>query len=310
MSPPGLVVTDLDGTLLDSASRLSEVNRRTLEALGSNGVVRAVATGRSLYSARLVMHEDFPVDYLAFSSGAGVVSWNDGRLLRSLAMASALVDRLVARLRCLALDFMVQHAAPDSHCFHFVRSSRRNTDFERRIERYDRYAQPWHHGVTGKIGVSQLVVIEPPGSASHLDLIAREFRDVHVVRTTSPLDHVSTWIELFPSGVSKAHASDWLRERHGIDPARTVAVGNDYNDLDMLDWAEHARVVSNAPSSMRARYEVVRANDDDGFTQAVCGLLDDGRGTVGGSPRAVTTAGPCTGIRRSGRESRSTRLTR
>ena len=273
MSPPCLVVTDLDGTLLDSTSRLSDANRRTLDALGRSGVVRAVATGRSLYSARLVMQEDFPVDYLAFSSGAGVVSWNDGRLLRALAMAPALVNRLVARLRGLNLDFMVQHAAPDSHRFRFVRSSRRNVDFERRVQRYRRFAAPWRDGAAVEAGFSQLVVIEPPGTASHLELLVREFEDVHVVRTTSPLDHESTWIELFPAGVSKAHASDWLRARHAIDRARTVAVGNDYNDLDMLEWAEHAHVVSNAPSSMRARFQVVRANDDDGFTEAVQACL-------------------------------------
>ena len=37
MTPPHLVVTDLDGTLLDSASRLGGANRRALEALGHNG---------------------------------------------------------------------------------------------------------------------------------------------------------------------------------------------------------------------------------------------------------------------------------
>ena len=276
MTSPHLVVTDLDGTLLDSASRLSDANRRALETLGRNGAVRAVATGRSLYSARLVMHEDFPVDYLAFSSGAGVVSWEDGRLLRSLAMEPAIVSRLVARLRSLALDFMVHHAAPETHCFRFFRSSVHNADFERRIERYDRYSQRWRDDVSTEIEVSQLLVVEPPGTASHLDLLAREFEEVHVVRTTSPLDHASTWIELFPAGVSKAHASDWLRERHAIEPARTIAVGNDYNDLDMLEWADRACVVSNAPPSMRARFDVVRANHDDGFTDAVRALLGDG----------------------------------
>ena len=276
VSPSRLVVTDLDGTLLDSASRLSDVNRRTLETLARNGTVRAVATGRSLYSARLVMHRDFPVDYLAFSSGAGIVSWPDGRLLRSPAMDSALVARLVARLRGLGLDFMVQRAAPDSHRFHFVRSSRRNADFEHRVERYRRYARPLHDGTAAEFGVSQFVVVEPPGTDTHLELLTREFEDVHVVRTTSPLDHASTWIELFPEGVSKAHASDWIRERHAIQPGRTVAVGNDYNDLDMLEWAAHAFVVSNAPSSMRERFAVVRANDDDGFTEAVRGLPDGG----------------------------------
>ena len=270
-----LVVTDLDGTLLDSASRLGATNRRTLEALGRAGVVRAVATGRSLYSARNVMSVDFPVDYLAFSSGAGLIAWADGQLVRSCTMEPDLVSRLVARLLALALDFMVHHAVPDTHCFHFHRASSRNPDFEHRIARYAPYSRSWQDGFSAEIGVSQLLVVEPPGAVSCLDLLIREFEDVHVVRTTSPLDHASTWIELFPVGASKSHASEWVRDRHGIDPARTVAVGNDYNDIDMLEWASRAHVVSNAPASMRERFAVVRGNDEDGFTEAVRGLLDD-----------------------------------
>ena len=276
-APPHLVVTDLDGTLLDSAARLGRAHRCALEDLGRGGTVRAVATGRSLYSARTVMTADFPIDYLVFSSGAGVVSWPDGRLLRSRTMARDVVSALVARLRTLALDFMVHHAVPDTHCFHFFRSSGGgNTDFERRIERYACFSQPLCDGVPGEVEVSQLLVIEPPGTGSHLDLLAREFGDVHVVRTTSPLDHASTWVELFPIGVSKAHATDWIRKRHGIDRACTIAVGNDYNDLDMLEWADRACVVSNAPPSMRARFEVVRSNDEDGFAEAVRPLLRGG----------------------------------
>ena len=271
-----LVVTDLDGTLLDSASRLSDTNRRALESLGRDGVVRAVATGRSLYSARKVMSDDFPVDYLVFSSGVGIVSWEDGVHLTSHSMEPGMVSRLVARLRDLALDFMVHHAAPDTHRFHFFRASDCNVDFENRIRRYARHARRWSDGFPTDVNVSQLVVVEPPGAASHLDLLACEFEGLHVVRTTSPLDHASTWIEVFPCGVSKGHASDWIREQHAIDPAHTVAVGNDYNDLDMLDWAARACVVSNAPASMRARYDVVGANDEDGFTDAVRSLLRDG----------------------------------
>ena len=279
MTPPHLVVTDLDGTLLDSASRLGGANRRALEALGRNGTVRAVATGRSLYSARTVMPADFPVDYLVFSSGAGIVSWADGRLLRSRTMAPAVVSGIVARLRTLSLDFMVHHAVPDTHCFHFFRSSDGgNADFERRIERYARFSRLLcdGDGLPGEVEVSQLLVVEPPGTDSHLDLLGRELEGVNVVRTTSPLDHASTWIELFPIGVSKSHAADWLRERHAIEPVHTVAVGNDYNDLDMLEWAGRAYVVSNAPPSMRARFEVVRSNDEGGFTDAVRPLLREG----------------------------------
>jgi hydroxymethylpyrimidine pyrophosphatase-like HAD family hydrolase len=48
-----------------------------------------------------------------------------------------------------------------------------------------------------------------------------------------------------------------------------MAVGNDYNDLELLDWAEHAFVVGNAPAELRARYATVASNDDAGFSEAV-----------------------------------------
>ena len=272
-APSHLVVTDLDGTLLDSAARLGRAHRCALEDLGRGGAVRVVATGRSRHSARTVMPADFPIDYLAFSSGVGVMSWADGRLLRSRAMDPATASDLVARLRALSLDFMVHHAVPHTHRFHFFRASHGNTDFERRIERYARFSQPLCDDLPGEVEVSQLLVVEPPGTVSHRDLLAREFEDVHVVRTTSPLDHASTWIELFPDGASKSHAADWIRTRHRIDRAHTIAVGNDYNDLDMLEWAGRAYVVSNAPAPMRARFEVVRSNDEGGFTDAVRPLL-------------------------------------
>ena len=181
------------------------------------------------------MNDDFPVDYLVFSSGVGIVSWMDGLHLTSHTMQPAVVSRLVARLRDLALDFMVHHAAPDTHRFHFHRASDCNADFENRIRRYAEHARCLSDGFPADVKVSQLVVVEPPGAASHLDLLTRELDGVHVVRTTSPLDHASTWIEVFPRGVSKGRASDWIRVQHGIDPAHTVAIGNDYNDLDMLE---------------------------------------------------------------------------
>jgi hydroxymethylpyrimidine pyrophosphatase-like HAD family hydrolase len=75
-----MVVTDLDGTLLNSSASLSAANRDTLCRLGEQGVLRVVATGRNLYSARLAMTPDMPVDYLVFASGAGTLAWPDGEL--------------------------------------------------------------------------------------------------------------------------------------------------------------------------------------------------------------------------------------
>ncbi|MBS1214101.1 MAG: periplasmic soluble lytic transglycosylase fused to ABC-type amino acid-binding protein domain, partial [Proteobacteria bacterium] len=68
--------------------------------------------------------------------------------------------------------------------------------------------------------------------------------------------------------VSKSHTTGWLADRLGIPQTRTVSVGNDYNDLDLLDWSAARFVTANAPSDLRDRYPVVASHDEGGVSQA------------------------------------------
>ena len=274
-----MVITDLDGTLLDAQARLGSANRRALERLGETGSLRVVATGRSLYSAELVLDAQFPIDYLVFSSGAGILEWRGRELLAAHEMrcehAQAALDLLLGK----GLAFMVHLGVPDNHHFYYHRPpgqvAGENPDFERRCRRYADFAQPLGGRVVDGLRVSQFLAIEAPESESLYDALVTELDHLNVVLTTSPLDHRSRWIEIFPATASKSQAAEWLRARQGVAHHDVVAVGNDYNDRDLLEWAGHSYVVANAAASLKARYAVVASNDDQGFAAAVAarGLL-------------------------------------
>jgi hydroxymethylpyrimidine pyrophosphatase-like HAD family hydrolase len=264
----GIVVTDLDGTLLDSRRRIGAADRRTLEELGERGIVRVIATGRSLYSALLALPPDAPIDYLCHSSGAGVLRWADRQSLRAVNMPADDAAELAAALIELELDFMLQFAIPDNHHFYAHRAGRANADFERRAVRYEAFGRVLTLPFAEPRDMSQALVIEPPPGPGRYAELALALPKFQVIRTTSPLDGVSTWIEIFPRGVNKAAAATWLwRSTQGV--LGRLAVGNDYNDLDLLDWADLACVVGNAPPELRARYLSVATNDDAGFSEAV-----------------------------------------
>jgi len=270
----GLVVTDLDGTLLDSERQLGARDRETLLELGARGIVRVVATGRSLFSAQKVVGEDFPIDFLVFSSGAGIVRWPTRQLLEVQHMSAASALSLARRLQERGLDFMLHRAIPDNHQFFTHRTERPNPDFDRRARLYAAYAQPLHLPLRLELPMCQALVIEPPpGPGCYPELVA-ELADFSVIRATSPLDGASTWIEVFPAGVSKAAAARWLRSSLGREHAPSLAVGNDYNDLALLDWADLACVVSNAPAELLSRYRTVACNDEGGFSDAVRAALE------------------------------------
>ena len=70
----GLFITDFDGTLLRSDGTLAQCDLDALGSLRMRGIKTAVATGRSLYSFIDSPGADLPVDYIIFTTGAGVVT--------------------------------------------------------------------------------------------------------------------------------------------------------------------------------------------------------------------------------------------
>jgi hydroxymethylpyrimidine pyrophosphatase-like HAD family hydrolase len=270
-SPPsGLFVTDLDGTLLRSDRTFSGSDLASLHRLGGRRVVRVVATGRSMFSFNRVEAQGLPIDYVIFSTGAGVAEHPGGRILRRVSLESEEVCRAGAVLRALRLDFMIQRPIPDTHVFGYAALSTSNPDFENRIALYRQFAFPLD-GDIGRFGPATQVVAIVPRDHAHdaLAAVRQRLEGLTVIRTTSPLDGHSTWIEIFPAGVSKGRTAEWLASRLGIPRGQSLSVGNDYNDLDLLEWAGACFVTANAPADLQQRFPAVASNNHAGVSEAI-----------------------------------------
>jgi len=109
---------------------------------------------------------------------------------------------------------------------------------------------------------SQFVIILREGQEFPAEL-HESLRGLHVVRTTSPLDHKTEWIELFPKNVSKASAIEYICGLHEIDVNDVFVLGNDFNDLDMLELTSNAYVLESAPKELRESFRVLQASTDN-----------------------------------------------
>jgi hydroxymethylpyrimidine pyrophosphatase-like HAD family hydrolase len=77
-------------------------------------------------------------------------------------------------------------------------------------------------------------------------------------------------MEVFPNDVSKAYGISWLCSNVvNCDISDVISIGNDFNDLDMLELTPNAYVVSNAPNELKQRFKVVLSNEESGFSSAV-----------------------------------------
>ena len=264
-----LVATDLDGTLLNDDQKVSQENAKALKLLKDRNIVRVVATGRSYYSFKKVIPPDFPIDYLAFSTGAGIMSWPDKKLIYSRYLEAEKVEAIARLLIMKKVDFMVHHAIPDNHYFDYCRFSGDNPDFDRRCRNYVAFGTAKNENSISYKNATQILAVFPPQNHNLFDTLAQSMQGTKVVKTTSPLDKESLWMEIFPPDVSKGKAIEWVCSQESININQTLGIGNDYNDLDLLRATRYSYVVENAPFDLRREFTGTLSNNEHGFANVL-----------------------------------------
>lgn len=123
------IIIDLDGTTLPrNWHQISEENRVALEEAGQQGVVRILATGRSVFSLNNTLPEGLPVDYMVFSSGAGIMRWDNKEILLTRELSAEETLDIATHLWKYDINFTIQQRIPDQPSFllpKYLFSSRR-----------------------------------------------------------------------------------------------------------------------------------------------------------------------------------------
>jgi len=264
-----IIFADLDGTLLRHDKTISAEDIAALEELGKKKIFRVLATGRSPYSLSRVFDDDFPhFDYVIFSCGVGIMNWNTKEILCSHFLVSHEIESIRKVLELHTIDYMIHKPVPDNHKFHYKKINDENHDFDRRFSYYSNCGIPLTSD-GAKLEKASEVIAVISGDVAKFEIIKRSLPDLRVIRTTSPIDHTSLWIEIFPKNVSKGHAAEWLCAHLDISQQNTFSIGNDYNDIELLEWTAHSYVVENAPDEMKKNYKNTASNQSSGFSKVI-----------------------------------------
>ncbi|WP_026886300.1 Cof-type HAD-IIB family hydrolase [Clostridium beijerinckii] len=79
-----------------------------------------------------------------------------------------------------------------------------------------------------------------------------------------------TYLEIMPIKASKTSAINCLQERFNIDKSEIIAMGDNYNDIDMLEYAGVGIAMGNAPEEVKRHADdVTLTNDEDGVAKAL-----------------------------------------
>ncbi|MGN8244547.1 HAD family hydrolase [Cellulomonas soli] len=264
MSRARLVALDVDGTLMSYDGVISDGVRQAVAGLCDAGVHVVLATGRSVISAVPVAHELGLTDgWVVCSNGAvtarldpdlddgyeivKIVTFDPGPALRTIALE--LPDALYA-VEDVGFGFLVSGDFPVGE----LQGEHKRVSFEELTQ----------------TSATRVVIRSPQSTPEEFhELVER----VGLHEVTYAVGW-SAWLDLTPGGVSKASALEDVRQRLGVEPFATAAVGDGGNDREMLQWAARGVAMGHASEAVRAvADEVTGTIDDDGALEVLRSLL-------------------------------------
>jgi hypothetical protein len=267
-----LVATDLDGTFLRNDKSISKENLETLHLLGEKGIFRVIATGRNLKKTMEVIASDVPFDYVVFSSGAGVYDLKQNKLIFHQNLNAEIVQQIVDFLIANDLNFHLFKPVPENYQCWYYRGSLPCAEFENYFDFQQSLSEPLPLETPINSEACQFLVVFPNDPNRFLSLkfeIEQRFPEVKVVRTSSPLDTGYIWMEIFHPQVSKGNGVKFVCDTLQIDHQHTLGIGNDYNDLDLLEFTNYSYLVANGPSEIKERFLAATSNEESAFARAV-----------------------------------------
>lgn len=272
-----LIGIDVDGTLLDTDGHLPDANRAAIHAAVAAGIHVALVTGRSYPFARPVA-EPLPEAVTLMVSSGAVERSKDGRTL-----ARRLLDRETARQILDSTRELRHHAAVI-----FDRDEARQLIFETMDWTHPNRRSYWarNQALIDRSSPLEAALVEDPiqvmfnGDPGPMRELANQLRasaaesgdgpGVFSVSLTEYLDRDFSLVDITAPTATKGQALLWRAEQLGIPRDQIMAVGDNFNDVDMLEIAGIAVVMGNAdPALHRPGWHRTAHQDDAGLAQAI-----------------------------------------
>lgn len=274
---PDLLAIDLDGTLLDTQHELPPENRAALHRAHEAGIKIVLCTGRAFTETRSVLAQiGLDLDATVTVFGALVTDVASGRTLDRTAIPLDVARDATEWFRRQGFPVLwltdPDETGSDGYV---VAGPRRHPAVDRWIERSPCVVQDVKELPDDCAAPVRLSIIE---ESDVLDAVSAELRAAFDGRLTHNVLHAPPYrlslIEAFAPEVNKWYGIEKLCRRYRIDPRRTVAVGDDVNDLDMIRHAGLGVAMGNAgPAVQEAAHRVIDTNDACGVAKLIAELL-------------------------------------
>jgi hypothetical protein len=273
MSSVRLIAIDIDGTLLDSNFQVSACNLATLRRANSLGVEIALATGRR-HTFALPVARALGFAVTLISSNGAITKSGDGTLFHRdpLPLASAL--ELVAHMTDFRRNMVITFDCEDQPPLVLESLEELNASIRKWLEKnsqYLRFVTPIESALSGDPIQAMFCGTVERMAAAQMQLKKNKALLTRITALKTQYDERDLcMLDILNKGCTKGAALQRWTAFRGYKKAEVMAIGDNYNDIEMLEFAGHPYIMGNATEELRDRgWKTTLGNNENGVAIAV-----------------------------------------
>ncbi len=271
-----LLASDIDGTLLNPQFQISEDDLSALRRAHAAGIEIVLVTGRR-HTFALPIAKQLGFDLWLISSNGAVTRSLSGETFHRDLMPREICRELVGAMQDFRGNTVLTFDKETKGAIVLEHLDDLNASIRRWLEKnmaYIEFVVPIENALANDPVQAMFC-----GSMARMTEALQALEGcgmgnrVTVLRTEYPVRDLSM-IDVLNTGCSKDHALERWAAHRGFGREQVMAIGDNHNDVEMLEFAGHPVIMGNACEELRGRgWSVTLGNDQCGVAAAVAEVV-------------------------------------
>jgi Cof subfamily protein (haloacid dehalogenase superfamily) len=258
------VFIDMDGTLLQKDHTISDTTKQVIKKLLDKGVFIVPISARPLHAILPISKEVFPDNIPVVSLNGSYIFLNGEIIYQSSVPLEEVINvqKEIAPHDVSAMYYSQMDWYAEKDNAH-IQKEQKITDVKIKIQPFHLTIDEWK---AKKSGPNKILIA---GNPDLIDNIEKELIDQHGDKLNMSKSK-TTYLEVMSLTSSKTKAIQFLLDKYGIKRNEIIAIGDNYNDKEMIEFAGVGVAMGNAPDEIKkvANY-ITDTNNDDGVAKAL-----------------------------------------
>ena len=267
MTQKKLIVSDIDGTLLNSAKHITDKTKSKIIEMIDSGHLFAVATGRMHAAGRTITKEIDYDGFLISCNGAVVKHLKTGEVIQAIEVPIETVKKVAEICEKNGAIYFL-YTIETIYASAYKHLAKKYYDEMPKLPEHLRFEIVFPEQLTALIG--QFPVYKVAMAHENREMFYKTIDEIKALGDMEAVKSLDSLFDVMAKGVSKATGIEAIRSHYGLPLEDVIAFGDNENDIDMISYAGVGVAMSNATDELKAVANLMTlSNDEDGIVHAL-----------------------------------------